>query len=95
MTYASVATQTGAGVLPADGDTVMERVAAPGPPPVGTGVLGGSAGQGVAGGGGAGALQGRSQPAEGVVRVQALLIYGVDCRRGVALLLSEARRLRV
>ena len=31
----------------------------------------------------------------GVVRAQALLIHGVDCRRGVGALLVAARRLRV
>ena len=36
-----------------------------------------------------------SRPAEGVVRVEALLIHGVDCRRGVGSLLAVARRLRV
>ena len=34
-TYASVATQAGACVVPADGDTVMGSVRAPGPPPGG------------------------------------------------------------
>ena len=32
---------------------------------------------------------------EGLVRAQVLLIYGVDCRRGVGSLLAMARRLRV
>ena len=32
---------------------------------------------------------------EGTVRAQALLIHGVDCRRGVGTLLAMARRLRV
>ena len=32
---------------------------------------------------------------EGLVRAQALLIHGVDCRRGVGTLLGMARRLRV
>ena len=32
---------------------------------------------------------------EGLVRGQALLIHGVDCRRGVGSLLAMARRLRV
>ena len=36
-----------------------------------------------------------SWPAEGVVRAQALLVHGVDCRRGVGSLLAVARRLRV
>ena len=31
----------------------------------------------------------------GLVRAQALLIYGVDCRRSVSSLLAMARRLRV
>ena len=31
----------------------------------------------------------------GVVRAQALLIHGVDCRRGTGALLAAARRLRV
>ena len=34
-------------------------------------------------------------PVSGVVRAQALLIHGVDCRRGVGALLAAARRLRV
>ena len=32
---------------------------------------------------------------EGLVRAQALLIHGVDCRRGVGTLLTMARRMRV
>ena len=34
-------------------------------------------------------------PVPGVVRAQALLIHGADCRRGVGALLAAARRLRV
>ena len=34
-------------------------------------------------------------PVPGVVRAQALLIHGVDCRRGMGVLLGAARRLRV
>ena len=34
-------------------------------------------------------------PVPGVVRAQALLIHGVDCRRGVGALLAAARRLKV
>ena len=34
-------------------------------------------------------------PVPGVVRAQALLIHGVDCRQGVGALLAAARRLRV
>ena len=70
-TYASVATQAGAGGVGVDGDSVMTRVGVPdvGPRPV--------------------------AGAEGLVRAQALLIHGVDCRRGVGTLLAMARRLRV
>ena len=70
-TYASVATQAGAGEVGADGDSVMGGVGVPdvGPWPV-VGV-------------------------EGLVRAQALLIHGVDCRRGVGALLAMAQRLRV
>ena len=34
-------------------------------------------------------------PVPGVVRAQALLIHGIDCRRGMGALLTAARRLRV
>ena len=70
-TYASVATQAGAGGVGVDGDSVMGGVGVPdvGPRPV-VGVV-------------------------GLVRAQALLIHGVDCRRGVGSLLVMARRLRV
>ena len=34
-------------------------------------------------------------PELGVVRAQALLVHGVDCRRGVGALLAAARRLRI
>ena len=34
-------------------------------------------------------------PVPGVIRAQALLIHGVDCRRGMGALLAAARRLRV
>ena len=35
------------------------------------------------------------RPADGVVRAQALLIHGVDCRRGVGSLLLVAKRLHI
>ena len=70
-TYASVATQAGAGGAGVDGDTVMGGVGVPG--------MGPHPAAGV----------------EGTVRAQALLIHGVDCRRGVGTLLAMARRLRV
>ena len=34
-------------------------------------------------------------PEPGVVRAQALLIHGVDCRQGMGALVAAARRLRV
>ena len=92
-TYASVATQAGVCIVPADGDTVMGEVWAPGPPPASIGVLGWGYNRGMAGGGRS--PLGGSQPAEGAVRAQALLIHRVDCRRGVGSLLSAARQLRV
>ena len=68
---------------------------APSPPPSGAKVWDKEASWGAAGGGGSGAPEMGSRPADGVVRAQALLIYGVDCRRGVGSLLAAARRLRV
>ena len=38
---------------------------------------------------------GSGVPVPGVVRAQALLIHGVDCRRSVRALLAAARGLRV
>ena len=70
-TYASVATQAGAGGVGVDGDTVIGGIGVPG--------MGPHPAAGV----------------EGTVRAQALLIHGVDCRRGVGTLLAMARRLRV
>ena len=94
-TYASMATQAGAGVVPADGDTVMGGVGAPAPVPADVGVQGGVPGWGSGGGVGAGGPGVGSRPVGGIVRAQALLIHGVDCRRGVGSLLAAARRLQV
>ena len=94
-TYASVATQASACVVPADGDTVMGGVGAPGPPPGSARVWDEGGSWGSAGGGGAGAPGMGPRPADGVVRAQALLIHGVDCRSGVGSLLAAARRLNV
>ena len=94
-TYANVATQAGGCVVQADGDTVMGGLGAPGPPLGGAGVWDKGAGWGSAEGGRFGAPGMGPRPADGIVRAQALLIHGMDCRRGVGSLLLAARRLRV
>ena len=94
-TYASVATQAGSGVMPGGEDGVVGGMGAPGPVPAGVGVQGGIPGWGSGGGIGDGGPGVGSRPTGGVVRAQALLIHGVDCRRGVGSLLAAARRLRV
>ena len=71
-TYASMATQAGTCIVPADRDTVMGGVGVPGPPPANAGVLGKGASRGVSGGGGA--PSGGSRPVVETVRAQALLI---------------------
>ena len=94
-TYASVATQAGACEVPTGGDTVMGGVGAPDPPPGGARVWDEGAGWGSVGGGGSGAPGMDPRPADGVVSAQALLVHGVDCRRGIGSLLAAARKLRV